>query len=119
MIPDEIQYPDLHSAAKEAGIMSGDVILSVDSNKINDFNDLITSIGTNPDKDLIIEVLRDGRTLTFNVHSDLDKKTGAGKIGILADTTTLEKKEAKPEVSSDSCNVAGIKGNFRFNTYNN
>ena len=95
LIPDEIQYPDLHSAAKEAGIMSGDVILSVGSNKINDFNDLITSIGTNPDKDLIIEVLRDGRTLTFNVHSDLDKKTGAGKIGILADTTTLEKKEAK------------------------
>ena len=95
LIPDEIQYPDLHSAAKEAGIMSGDVILSVDSNKINDFNDLITSIGTNPDKDLIIEVLRDGKTFTFNVHSDLDKKTGAGKIGILADTTTLEKKEAK------------------------
>lgn len=95
LIPDEIQYPDLHSAAKEAGIMSGDVILSVDSNKINDFNDLITSIGTNPDKDLIIEVLRDGETFTFNVHSDLDKKTGAGKIGILADTATLEKKEAK------------------------
>ena len=44
LIPDEIQYPDLHSAAKEAGIMSGDVILSVDSNKINDFNDLITFI---------------------------------------------------------------------------
>lgn len=94
LIPEESDLPGVYSCAKEAGILSGDVITKVNSKTINDFNDLIAAIGTKADEDLLIEVDRDGTTMNFKVHSVLDKKTGSGKIGIMADPDTLEKKEA-------------------------
>mgnify|MGYP002515730566 FL=1 len=34
-------YPEMHSAAKDAGILSGDVITSINGTPINNFSDLI------------------------------------------------------------------------------
>lgn len=82
-------YPEIHSAAAEAGIMSGDKIISVNGNKTEYFSDLIEQVATRPDEDLKIEVERDGKQLSFNVHSELDKKTGSGKIGVVADTNDV------------------------------
>ena len=82
-------YPELHSAAAEAGIKSGDRIISINGNKTEYFSDLISQVASRPDEDLQIQVDRDGSILTFTVHSDLDKKTGSGKIGVVADSSDV------------------------------
>lgn len=93
-LADEI-YPEVHSAAREGGLLSGDIIKKIDGKTVNDFSDIITSVQINPDKNLKIEVERDGETLIFTVHSELDKSTGAGKIGVTADKESLVRKEAE------------------------
>ena len=42
-----------------------------------------------PDEYMMVYVNRDGTELAFYVHSDLDKETGTGKIGVAADTSNL------------------------------
>ena len=82
-------YPELHSAAAEAGIKTGDKIISIEGKKTENFNDLLVEISSRPDEDLLIAVDRDGTVLEFTVHSDLDKKTGSGKIGVVADSKNV------------------------------
>ncbi len=96
-VPDEKNHAEIKSAAKEAGIQSGDTIIKIDGNNTEDFSDLIEQISTKPDQDIILTVIRDGKELEFKVHTELDKKTGGGKIGIIARTESLEQKEKKPK----------------------
>lgn len=96
-VPDGENYADLKSVAKEAGIKSGDEIIKINGKEIKDFSDLIEQISTKPDEDISVTVLRDGQTLDFFLHTDMDKKTGGGKIGIIANPESLEKKEKKPK----------------------
>lgn len=96
-VPDEKNHAEIKSAAKEAGIQSGDTIIKIDGNKTEDFSDLIEQISTKPAQDIILTVIRDGKELEFKVHTELDKKTGGGKIGIIARTESLEQKEKKPK----------------------
>ncbi len=96
-VPDEKNHAEIKSAAKEAGIQSGDTIIKIDGNNTEDFSDLIEQISTKPEQDIILTVIRDGKELEFKVHTELDKKTGGGKIGIIARTESLEQKEKKPK----------------------
>ncbi len=91
-LADEI-YPELHSAARDAGIQSGDKIIKINGKAIETFSDIISEIVSKPDEDIKITVLRNEEEMEFLVHSDLDKDTGAGKIGVTADTETLSKYE--------------------------
>ncbi len=95
IVPTEIENPGLVSPARDAGLLTGDIITKVNNKEIKDFNDLITEVSTRGGEDLLVTVNRDGTELVFTVHANLDKKTGSGKIGIMADTSTLEKKEAE------------------------
>lgn len=94
ILADEV-IPGIHSAAKEAGLLTNDQIISINGKTISDFSEIISSVSANPDTDLKIKVLRNGETLTFSVHSDLDKETGTGKIGVSADTENLLQKESE------------------------
>lgn len=80
------------SIAKEAGILSGDKIIQINGNKIEDWNDILSNVIISPDEDLIITVDRDGTIIDFNLHSYMDKSDGSGKIGIKADTSELIEK---------------------------
>ncbi len=82
VIADEI-YPEIYSAAGNAGIKTGDKIIQINEKKINYFSDISSFVATHPDENLIIQVLRDNETLTFEVKSTMDKDTGAGKIGVM------------------------------------
>ena len=82
------------SVAKDAGLESGDIITSINGKVTNDFSDLIQEISVRPDEDLILTVDRNGQNLSFNLHSEIDKATGAGKIGIAADTSKILEKES-------------------------
>lgn len=83
------------SVAKDAGLESGDIITSINGKVTNDFSDLIQEISVRPDEDLILTVDRNGQNLSFNLHSEMDKATGSGKIGIAADTSNILEKESK------------------------
>lgn len=83
------------SVAKDAGLESGDIITSINGKLTNDFSDLIQEISVRPDEDLILTVDRNGQNLSFNLHSEMDKATGSGKIGIAADTSKILEKESK------------------------
>lgn len=82
------------SVAKDAGLESGDIITSINGKVTNDFSDLIQEISVRPDEDLILTVDRNGQNLSFNLHSEIDKATGSGKIGIAADTSKILEKES-------------------------
>lgn len=96
-VPDETNNAEIKSVAKEAGIQSGDTIIKINGKKTEDFSDLVEQISTKPDQDIMLTVLRDNNELEFNVHTEMDKKSGIGKIGIIARTDSLEKKEKKPK----------------------
>jgi len=82
------------SAARDAGIKSGDKIIKINSKTISDFSELIEEVSVRPDEDLKILIERDGKELEFIVHSELDKSTGSGKIGVAADTSEILEKES-------------------------
>ncbi|MCQ2586354.1 MAG: site-2 protease family protein [Treponema sp.] len=93
-LADEI-YPEVHSSARDAGLISGDVIKAINGKTVNDFSDIISIVQINPVKNLKVEIDRNGATLSFVVHSELDKESGTGKIGVSADRNSLIKKEAE------------------------
>ena len=82
------------SVAKDAGILSGDEIIEINGKKIEDFSDLIEQVSVHPDEDIKIKVLRNGDELEFVVHTELDKSSGTGKIGVAADSSEVLKKES-------------------------
>jgi regulator of sigma E protease len=91
---DEV-YPDVHSAARDAGLKTGDVITAIDKKKVKDFSDIIEIVSSSPDENLRISVDRDGLPLTLTVHSDFDKSQGTGKIGVTTAGSTPVKYEAE------------------------
>ena len=53
---------------------------------------MYSEISIHPDEDILITVDRNGQILEFMVHSDLDKSTGSGKIGVVSDSNNVIKK---------------------------
>ncbi|MCF0241446.1 MAG: site-2 protease family protein [Treponema sp.] len=93
-LADEI-YPEIHSAARDAGLLSGDKIIKINEIIVNDFTEIRNVVITNPDKDLEVTVNRNEEIVTFIVHTDFDKENGIGKIGIVADPDSYIEKEAE------------------------
>ena len=75
------------SPAERAGIVSGDTIVSIDGQEINEWDDLIQSIGYSKEKTAEITVERDGRQETLTAELEYDKEAGRNMIGI---TPTME-----------------------------
>lgn len=96
-VTDENNHAEISSVAKEAGIQSGDSIIKIDGKKTEDFSDLIAEISAKPDQNISVTVLRGGKEMEFNLHTEMDRKTGGGKIGIIARTESLEKKTKPPK----------------------
>jgi regulator of sigma E protease len=68
--------------ADQIGLKSGDRIIEIDGKEINYFHEVLRNIAVNPGKPLPLTVDRQGETINFLVTPDLDKSTGAGKIGV-------------------------------------
>lgn len=90
LITDEVTT----SVARDAGIQSGDKIIKINEKEITDFFDLIEEVSVRPDEDIKITIDRDGSILEFTVHTELDKKSGSGKLGVAADTSEVLQKES-------------------------
>ena len=82
------------NVARDAGLISGDKIIKINSKEITDFSDLIEEVSIRPDEDIKILVDRQGQILEFTVHTELDKASGSGKLGVAADTSEVLEKES-------------------------
>lgn len=51
-------YPELHSAAADAGLLTGDRISKINGSEIREFSQIFEIVSTHPAEDLVIEVKR-------------------------------------------------------------
>jgi regulator of sigma E protease len=68
--------------ATRAGLRTGDRVLSINGIPIKNFQELMETVSTSPDSTLRFTVERDGRRLELPVQTELDKNSGAGRIGV-------------------------------------
>jgi regulator of sigma E protease len=74
--------PESVNPADEAGLMTGDRIIEINGRKIETFNDIRENIAVNPERELPIQVDRNGQILRLSVRPAMEKSTGAGQIGV-------------------------------------
>ena len=92
ILADEL-YENSSIAARDGGLLTGDTIIRINEKDVDNFSQIIEEVSIRPDEDIKIAVLRDNKELVFTVHSELDKETGTGKIGVAADTESLMEQE--------------------------
>jgi regulator of sigma E protease len=81
VLASEVNPGELYPA-DEAGLMTGDRIIKIGNKAIANYHDIQEAITPNPEKNLAITVERGDGTREFTVRPQLDKNTGAGKIGV-------------------------------------
>ncbi len=72
----------LLNPADEAGMVSGDLIVSIAGKPVRDYTDIQDIIATSPGKRLPVVLERGGAKVETTVVPRLDKSSGAGKIGV-------------------------------------
>ena len=77
-------YPDSPLSAAEAGLQTGDRITAINGKRIEYFSDIVEAVSLAARKTLHVEADRNGTAMTFTLVPELDKSTGAGKIGVLS-----------------------------------
>ena len=94
------------SPAVRSGLRPGDLITRVNSEEVPTWNDFFTAIGTKPDRDVQLTVVRDGREERINVRPEPQTRFEVGDIGVLPDVY--------PSIESvfpgDPAEKAGLKG---------
>ena len=75
-------YDGGHNPADAAGLAEGDRIIAIAGKKISTFSDIQQNIATHPEETLTLDYERDGVARETTIVPLLDKKTGAGRIGI-------------------------------------
>ena len=70
--------------ATKAGLLSGDYVVSVDNKPIATYRDLQEIVAKSPDKTLSFTYKREGTSQTTLIKPELNKETGAGRIGVYA-----------------------------------
>jgi regulator of sigma E protease len=76
IVPGE-SYP-----ADEAGLKTGDRITAINGVQTPYYQDIQENIAVNPEKNLSLDVDRDGENVTLSIKPLLEKSSGAGKIGV-------------------------------------
>jgi len=82
------------SAAEEAGIMPGDVVVAIDEQPISTFEDLRRYVSPRPEVEVVLTVRREGRSLDIPIvprRSEIEDQFGnkmeVGLIGVVTDPT--------------------------------
>lgn len=74
--------PGSPSVAGEAGLKTGDKIITINGNNINTFADITQEVGIRPDQKITVTVDRMGEIKNYTLHTTMDQQTGLGKIGV-------------------------------------
>jgi regulator of sigma E protease len=73
------------SAAARAGLRSGDRILAVNNEETPTWEDFFMAIGSKPDRDVELTIVRDGREERVTVRPEAQTRYEIGDIGVLPD----------------------------------
>ena len=106
--------PNERHPADEAALETGDRIIEINGKPVSNYHDIQENIAVNPEKPLNVKVERDGAIQELTVRPDLDKSTGAGKIGVYFWTDPIV---ASVEPGSPA-GIAGIRSGDRILTVN-
>ena len=74
-----------NSPAAKADVRPGDRILSVANRSVDTWEQLSIAIGTKPDRDVRLGILRDGKEISMSVTPIANNRFGIGDIGVLPD----------------------------------
>ena len=74
--------PSDESPARTAGLQIGDRILQINGEKTANFADIQQIIALHPEESLTMMIERGGEQLSTTIRPSLNKKTGAGQLGI-------------------------------------
>jgi regulator of sigma E protease len=96
ILASDLGPPDQNYPADEAGLETGDRIISINGLDIPYYHDIQENIAVNPERDLALKVERNGRILDLKVRPSLEKSTGAGKIGVYFWTEPVLSETAGP-----------------------
>ena len=81
-----------NSPAKSAGVLANDTIKEIDGKKITTWEELSNTISTSKDKELIITIERDTKSITIAVKPEYNEESKSYIIGI-------EPKVVRPSLS--------------------
>jgi regulator of sigma E protease len=96
ILASELGLPDQSYPADEAGLKTGDRIISINGVDTPYYHDIQENIAVNPEKNLVLTVERNGAILDLTVRPSLEKSTGAGKIGVYFWTEPVLSETAGP-----------------------
>jgi regulator of sigma E protease len=71
------------SPAEKVGIQQGDLIQSVNGGRVRNWDQLFTAIGTKPDRDITLQVQRDGQTREVALRTTAEGRYEIGDIGVV------------------------------------
>jgi regulator of sigma E protease len=77
------------SPAERAGIQRGDRILTVAGDDVDTWDDLFIAVGTRPDRDVALTLVRDGQTRSVAVRTVSETRFEIGNIGVLPDINPI------------------------------
>ena len=77
------------SPAERAGIQRGDRILTVAGDEVDTWDDLFLAVGTRPDRDVALTLLRDGETRSVSLRTESETRFEIGNIGVLPDINPI------------------------------
>jgi regulator of sigma E protease len=69
-------------SADKAGLATGDRIVAIGGQVVENYSDIQRIVATNAEKNMRFDIVRDGKKLAVDVAPELQKETGAGKIGV-------------------------------------
>lgn len=101
--------PSDESPARTAGLQIGDRILQINGEKTANFADIQQIIALHPEESLTMMIERGGEQLSTTIRPSLNKKTGAGQLGIYR-YVPLEIASVRKDSAAD---LAGIKAGDR------
>ena len=101
--------PSDESPARTAGLQIGDRILQINGEKTANFADIQQIIALHPEESLTMMIERGGKQLSTTIRPSLNKKTGAGQVGIYR-YVPLEIASVRKDSAAD---LAGIKAGDR------
>ncbi|GHV77316.1 zinc metalloprotease [Spirochaetia bacterium] len=103
------QYP-----ADFSGLKTGDKIIDINGKPVANYHDIQELIATNPEKTLPLKALRDGEIVDLVVRPDLDKSSGAGKIGVYFWSEPV----IKSIIEGSPADIAGLQSGDRITRIN-
>jgi len=65
-----------------AGLATGDRVVAIDGRPVRNFQELLETVSTSPGAVLEFTIERAGRRLVVPLRTELDKQSGAGRIGV-------------------------------------